>query len=128
MLCIVRRLADRVKTDNLLTARRPASFQMMVRRDKIHVRRMNFICRRKTHLFDTNDPNSFYFIIESRDGTELARSPNVPPIPPVRIIHSNASLNSVNTIAPQLPDFSKPAKIVNYENYRETATRCHREK
>jgi heavy metal sensor kinase len=74
-----------------------------------------------THFFDTNDPNSFYFTIESRDGTELACSPNVPPIPPVRIIHSNASLNSVNTIALQLPDSSKPPKIVNYETYRETA-------
>jgi heavy metal sensor kinase len=73
------------------------------------------------HFFDTNDPNSFYFTVESRDGMELARSPNLPPIPPVRIIHSNGSLNSVNTIAPQLPDFSKPPKIVNYENYRETA-------
>jgi heavy metal sensor kinase len=29
-------------------------------------------------LFDTNDPNSFYFIIKSRDGKEIARSINVP--------------------------------------------------
>ena len=29
-------------------------------------------------LFDTNDPNSFYFIIQLRDGREIARSPNVP--------------------------------------------------
>src|SRR5204862_496158 len=30
------------------------------------------------HLFDTNDPNGFYFVIGSRDGKEIARSPNVP--------------------------------------------------
>jgi len=29
-------------------------------------------------LFDANDPNSFFFIIQSRDGREIARSPNVP--------------------------------------------------
>jgi two-component system, OmpR family, sensor kinase len=29
-------------------------------------------------LFGTNDPNDFYFIIEGRDGNQLARSDNVP--------------------------------------------------
>jgi heavy metal sensor kinase len=29
-------------------------------------------------LFGTNDPNNYYFIIEGRDGDELARSDNVP--------------------------------------------------
>jgi two-component system OmpR family sensor kinase len=29
-------------------------------------------------LFGTNDPNNYYFIIEGRDGKELARSDNVP--------------------------------------------------
>ena len=29
-------------------------------------------------LFDTNDPNDFYFIIQSRDGGEISRSTNVP--------------------------------------------------
>jgi len=29
-------------------------------------------------LFDTNDPNHFYFVINSRDGGELARSANAP--------------------------------------------------
>src|SRR5665213_1793864 len=28
--------------------------------------------------FDTNDPHNFYFIIQSRDGNEIARSTNTP--------------------------------------------------
>jgi two-component system OmpR family sensor kinase len=32
-----------------------------------------------THLFDTNDPNNFYFVINNRNGNEIARSTNVPP-------------------------------------------------
>ena len=31
-----------------------------------------------SHFFDAADPNDFYFIIQSRDGKEIARSANVP--------------------------------------------------
>jgi heavy metal sensor kinase len=72
-------------------------------------------------LFNTNDPNNFFYIIQSRDGKEIAHSANVPPIPAVIVRTRSGSLDSVNSIAPQLPESPKPPKIVDYENYRETA-------
>jgi heavy metal sensor kinase len=72
------------------------------------------------HFFDPSDPNSFYFTIQFRDGTELARSTNVPLISPLGITHIIDPLNSVNAMAPRL-DSPKPPKTVDFENYRVTA-------
>jgi len=75
------------------------------------------------HFFDTNDPNGFYFVINARDGKELARSTNVP----IRavVVQTGDFMNSVNTIAPQVPDSSRQLETVDFENYwkasRETA-------
>jgi heavy metal sensor kinase len=60
-----------------------------------------------TGLFDTNDPNEFYFIIEARDGKELMRSTNLPSIP-----------TSVYRIKPQ-PNPRIRLDSVDFENYRE---------
>jgi two-component system OmpR family sensor kinase len=49
------------------------------------------------HFFDPEDPNGYYFIINSRDGRELARSLNQPNRT-VRV-----SPHSVNTPPPELP-------------------------
>ncbi len=74
------------------------------------------------HFFDASDPNGFYFKIISRDGKELARSTNVPPIPQAIIVSGRSGLlNSVNTISPLLPDSRIQLKAVDFENYRETA-------
>ncbi len=43
------------------------------------LRKINFrLPPQAAGLFSTNDPNSFYFIIRSRSGEEIARSPNTP--------------------------------------------------
>jgi heavy metal sensor kinase len=58
-------------------------------------------------LFGTNDPNNFYFIIETRDGKELVRSTNVPLIPAF-----------IYRIKPQ-PNPRIRLDFVDFENYRE---------
>jgi heavy metal sensor kinase len=71
-------------------------------------------------LFGTNEINNFYFIIEGRDGQELARSDNVPAVPTPVVQAGRDSLNSVNSIAPRLDSRQAP-KTVEFENYLETA-------
>jgi heavy metal sensor kinase len=58
-------------------------------------------------LFGTNNPNQFYYIIEARDGKELARSANVPPIPAF-----------IYRIKPQ-PNPRIRLDSVEFKNYRE---------
>jgi heavy metal sensor kinase len=71
------------------------------------------------HFFDTNDLKGFYFVIDSREGIELARSINVPTR--TFVVNTSDSMNSVNRIAPWLPDSSKPPPVVHFfENYKET--------
>jgi len=59
------------------------------------------------HFFDASDPNSFYFIIMTRDGREIARSTNAPPMPA-----------AFYTMAPQPPDSRIRLETVDFENYR----------
>jgi heavy metal sensor kinase len=63
-------------------------------------------------LFDTNDPNGFYFVIQSRDGKEIARSVNWPNHV---FFVENHFINTVNS----MPQFSKPPEPFNFENFRE---------
>jgi two-component system OmpR family sensor kinase len=67
-------------------------------------------------LFDTNDPNNFYFIVEGRDGRELARSTNAPP-PPTEITYEHR--DSVNSIAPRMLEIPQPSKISAHKSLRE---------
>jgi two-component system, OmpR family, sensor kinase len=59
-------------------------------------------------LFGANDPDDFYFIIQSRDGGEISRSTNVPPI-----------LTFVNRIEPRPPDTRIRLDAVDFDNHRE---------
>jgi heavy metal sensor kinase len=69
------------------------------------------------HFFDARDQNSFYFIINSRDGKELARSKNYP----ITTSIAHNPLMSVNTLAPKFPDSSKPSRTFSFENDRMAA-------
>jgi signal transduction histidine kinase len=71
------------------------------------------------HFFDTNDPNAFFFTINSDRGDEIARSMNQPD----RIVKMGTRnpMISVNTLAPRLPDSSKPPVVNFFENYAEIA-------
>jgi two-component system OmpR family sensor kinase len=70
-----------------------------------------------TGLFDTNDPNNFYFVIQTHAGKEIARSANVSNR---TFIVENHFLNLVN--AP--PQLHKPPDPTTgryfWENFRET--------
>jgi two-component system, OmpR family, sensor kinase len=82
-----------------------------------HPTREFYLPPEAAHFFDPSDPNGFYFTIY-RDGSALARSTNQP----VRnvIIPLWNSINSVNTLAPRLPNSSKPSSVANiFGNYRE---------
>jgi two-component system OmpR family sensor kinase len=84
-----------------------------------HPKREFYLPPEAAHFFDPSDPNSFYFTIY-RDGSELARSMNQPDRNVIIPLWN--SINSVNTLAPRLPNFSKPPPVVNsFGNYRETA-------
>ncbi len=63
-------------------------------------------------LFDTNDPNNFYFIIQSRDGGEISRSANAPDIGTLMESKFPVSVNPP-------PRLRKPPEPVNFKNFRE---------
>jgi two-component system OmpR family sensor kinase len=69
------------------------------------------------HFFDASDLHNFYFIINSRDGNELARSTNAPPIP-ADIIDTH--INAVNSAPLRIPEYPQPSRISNYKSHRET--------
>ena len=68
--CIARRRAGRMQTDRLSTVRRPDQIpDDGPPRTKSVAPPVEFhLPPEAAHLFDTNDPHDFYFIIESRDG------------------------------------------------------------
>jgi heavy metal sensor kinase len=69
------------------------------------------------HFFDASDIHSFYFIIDSREGKELARSTNAPPIS-AEITDEHG--DSVNSIAPRMSGLPQSSKISTYKSRRET--------
>jgi heavy metal sensor kinase len=62
-------------------------------------------------LFDTNDPNNFYFIIQSRDGEEIALSPNQPP---GEYFGIEKFFLKINSRASKLPEISSRPPPVAY--------------
>src|SRR5260221_5503724 len=64
-------------------------------------------------LFDTNDPNGFYFVIKARDGGEVARSGNVPNLTPAWEDRFQSQANP--SLQPR-----KPPVSVTFEHFRET--------
>jgi two-component system OmpR family sensor kinase len=68
-----------------------------------------------THFFDASDPHNFYFIIDSREGQELARSTNAPP-PPAENAYEHDSVNSGPSRISESP---QPSKVSNKKNRRE---------
>jgi two-component system OmpR family sensor kinase len=64
-------------------------------------------------FFDSNDPNNFYFIINSHDGSELARSTNAPKVATHPFIIGGDTL-------PQLhPDFFHSTSVQSFGKIRE---------
>ncbi len=63
-------------------------------------------------LFDTNDPNNFYFVIQSRDGKEIAHSASAPN---KTFLTESNFLNSVNTPL----ELHQPPEPVTIKNSRE---------
>jgi two-component system OmpR family sensor kinase len=53
------------------------------------------------HLFDTNDPNGFYFVVQSRDDTEIARGGNVPRLASASLAKVYKSLRKAGPISPE---------------------------
>lgn len=70
-------------------------------------------------LFGTNDPDSFYFVIYRRDGTEIARGGDVPSHAAFRTVHDG--LGAVNFDRGTLPE-SKPPPIWTEDGFREMET------
>ncbi|MGA2028992.1 MAG: ATP-binding protein [Verrucomicrobiota bacterium] len=64
-------------------------------------------------LFDTNNPNNFYFIIEGRDGDELARSDNVPPSE-VKFQHRF----NAHSLVSNLDNLPAPRASLNFQHNR----------
>jgi heavy metal sensor kinase len=60
---------------------RPPPEQMPDDLPRLNQRPLEFhLPQQAASLFDTNDPNNFYYIVQSRDGREIAHSANVPPL------------------------------------------------
>ena len=68
------------------------------------------------HFFDASDPHFFYFIISLREGKELARSTNAPPIP-AEI--TDEHIDSVNSIAPRVIESPQSLKTSGIRTHRE---------
>jgi two-component system OmpR family sensor kinase len=67
-------------------------------------------------LFDTNEPNSFYFVIRSRDGAEIARGGDVP-----TLVDFYKSFQELNVMPLELAAHSpRPPSIHAFLNFRET--------
>lgn len=64
-------------------------------------------------MFDTNDPNGFYFIMTMRDGKEIARGGNVP------TIYSNTSLDLANVNQSQVPNSFLPPPAYTEDGFRQ---------
>jgi heavy metal sensor kinase len=67
-------------------------------------------------LFDANDPNGFYFIINTRDGREIARSTNAPI---VEAIWDNRPSAPGGTLPQMGPDFFHPIAVQTFGKIRE---------
>ena len=67
-------------------------------------------------LFDTNDPNNFYFVINSRDGSELARSVNAPK---VEHVWDNRPSAKGDTLPQLHADFFHSTAIQTFGKFRE---------
>jgi len=74
------------------------------------------LSQQDAYFFEASDPHSFYFIITARDGNELARSTNVPPIP-VDVTYTY--IHSVNSGPPRIPEYPQPPRISKYKSHRE---------
>ncbi|MGD1088942.1 MAG: ATP-binding protein [Verrucomicrobiota bacterium] len=66
-------------------------------------------------LFGTNDPDDFYFIINSRDGNELARSANAPKVEVVW----NLTFAKGDTLPQVHPDFLHSLSVQTFGKIRE---------
>ncbi len=64
-------------------------------------------------LFDANDPNDFYFIINARDGSEIARSTNAP------TVATRPFAFGGDTIPPLRPDFFHSTSVQPLGKFRE---------
>jgi two-component system, OmpR family, sensor kinase len=66
------------------------------------------------HFFEAGDPHGFYFIINSRDGNELVRSTNAPPIPSVTTYTHSVTLGPL-----RIPEYPLPSRISNHKSHHE---------
>ena len=67
-------------------------------------------------LFDPSDPANFYFIINSRDGGELARSTNAPK---VEVVWDNRPSAKHDTLPQLRPDFFHATSAQTFGKFRE---------
>jgi heavy metal sensor kinase len=72
-------------------------------------------------LFDTNQPENFYFIIYARGGKEVARGGECPAVLAARNSYENLSKESQVPAAPGFSD-TKPPPIWTEHGFRESAT------
>jgi heavy metal sensor kinase len=67
-------------------------------------------------LFDPGDPNNFYFIVNSGDGSELARSTNAPT---VEVVWDNRPSAKAGTLPQLHPDFFHATSVQTFRKIRE---------